>query len=141
MSETIHVLLSDAGEHEAGPTEFAERIVREELVAEKLFSEMEQACETFIERQIEIIESNEAMRKYNELTYGEVGGGYFYHLYWLAFPNPPDALEKIEAIVRHYICRSDMTLEGLCPFLRRQSGHDSDLDALEALAERFCDDS
>ena len=134
------MLLSEAGEHDAGPTEFAERLVYEEVHAERAFSEMEGACERFIERQIEIICSNEAMREYNELAYGTVGGGYYYHLYWLAFPNPPEELSASKDLIAHYLCETDSDESQLQTYLRRQVGHESDSGALAALAERFCDD-
>jgi hypothetical protein len=137
MANLVHVLLSEAGEPEAGPTEFGERIVYEEAQAAQAFSEMEAACERFIESQIEIISSNEAMREYNELTYGAVGGGYFYRISWLVFPDPPKELSTPNELLAHYLSRTGSDDPQLENYLRRQVGHDSNLDALEALAEQF----
>lgn len=139
MSNLIHVLLSEAGELEAGPTEFDERLVYEEAGAEKAFSEMEKACECFIEGQIEIINSNEEMRNYNEMAYGAVGGGYFYLLCWLAFPDPPKELTKPGDLIAHYLGVSKLHESGVANYLRRQVGYKSDSLALETLAEQFCD--
>ena len=150
VTKWIHVLLSEAGEHEAGPTEFAEHIARSAGEAERLFYGMENSCERFIASQISIICANDAMREYNIETYGEIGAGYFYHLYWLAFPNPRKVLPTPEDFIAHYLCEADIDdpprendsnraeRQG---YLRRQVGHESDELAIDALVERFCDRS
>ena len=138
MPESVHILLSEAGEHEAGATEYDERIVHGARAAKQAFAEMERACQDFIDRQVEIIEANDALRAYNESTYGDVGGGYFYRAAWFVFPEPRARMDRIEDVIAHFMCEDDLPDEKLASFLSRQEGYDTDEDATYELVMRFC---
>jgi hypothetical protein len=138
MKNTIHVLISQAGEYDAGATELAERIVHDEADAETEFNEMVQACELFIEGQIKIIEANEAMRAYNESAYGRVGGGYFYTVVWLAFPKPAEPIESVAGVVSHFFCAEDLLEEELDGYVRGYESSGTRDEPVSLLLERYC---
>lgn len=138
MSNLVHVFLSEAGEDEAGPTEFAERVIHEEVDAERTFVEMEEACERFIESQVEIINSNESMREYNESMCGEDSDyGYSYSLYWLTFPNPEYELLSAEDWIARYLIDAAPNESQAESYVRQQVGHESKSSALTELAIRY----
>lgn len=137
-SHFVHVLLSEAGEPEAGMTEFASRVTRDESQATSTFRSMEMDCLDFIDRQREIIESIEGMRRYNELAYGDAAASYLYRVFWFRFPDALPGEAEAADWARHFLCADDPTMEDALIHLHQYAGLDSKKDGLMVLMGRIC---
>lgn len=141
MSNFIHMLVSNAGENEAGGTFREEFILYDEKTAEKKFTKMIDACNQFIKSQIDIINSVDDMREHNLSAYGSVGGGYFYDVYWLEFPATTSVKHTVGNLIALYLCNDEDGNErpDISAYVRDYSGHQDRSEAIDELFNMFCD--
>jgi len=139
MSNSIHVLISSAGESEAGGTFGGECILFDEIAAANKFTEMIAACDAFIKDQIDRINSVEEMREY-VLTANGPSYGYFYDVYWLEFPTTTSVRHTVKDLINLYVCNDEEGNErsDIHKYLHDYSGHHLRSDAIYELFNMYC---